>query len=181
LYYRHQKPLKLPFFFPLHDSQFLTPKFITVAIAAFGQFLFFVGLCIGQSALPFANFNPYGVHWFLLFFLILWTLASAGAIKTQAVEEYRLLLVALTSIAISYLPSFIQASLAATIVGTRATGIGNGLMVSGLILIILCMFGFLFMVATNDNSVFNTIPGIPGTNKNKTTEPVIYELPATQA
>jgi hypothetical protein len=162
----------------LSKMVFTTPKFITVAIAAFGLFLYFIGLCVAQSAIPFNNFNGYGVYWYFLFFLIAWVIGSIISIMNQGIEEYRLLLVAWTAIAISYMPSAIQGTLAVTAVGNGGTFVsGNGLMVAGLIIIVLCLFVFLAMVSTKDTSIFNTVPGIPGTNKKaKTTEPVIAQV-----
>jgi hypothetical protein len=153
----------------------LTPKLITLAAGLFGVFLYFIGLCVSQSAVG----AGLGFEWYLLFFLIAWACGSGYAIISGAEEEYRLLIVALTVIGISYTAGPTSAWLVAgnaRIGGTLSAG--AGLMSAGLIIIMLSLYVFLLLVATKDNSIFNSFK--LGTKKAaRTTEPeAIVQVPA---
>jgi hypothetical protein len=152
----------------------LTPKLISLAVGLFGVFLFFIGLCVSQSAVG----TGLGFEWFLLFFLIAWGCGSGYAIITGAEEEYRLLIVSLTVIGIAYTPGSTSAWLTAgnaRLGGTLSAG--AGLMSAGLIIIMLSLYVFLLLVATKDNSIFNSFKF--NAKAARTTQPeTIVQVPA---
>ena len=129
-----------------------TPKSITTAIAVFGIFLYFIGLCVAQSQVN----GGFGYEWYLFFFLLTWGVLAWFSVFCGALEENRLLLVAWTSIGIAYLPGSIAEYLSGSRFG-NTFGAGAGIMCAGLIITILAFFVLLVLVAAKGNSVFTSI------------------------
>lgn len=103
---------------------------ISSAISLFGLFLNLIGLCICQGQVgALVGSNPLGIYWFYIVFYVLTILTIVGSYATESTSQYKLVLMSLLSICISYAPSNIDFFVYA--------GKSGGLAVAGLIFFIL--------------------------------------------
>jgi hypothetical protein len=126
-----------------------------------------LGICIGQSAQRFADFNTYGLQWYFLFFYLFWIVLMIGSQLTGTVKSHKYLLLAWTTLALAFMPIDIERSLFTTT--ARVSSAGNGLKVAGLIMMIFPLFGALLLLGVDETSPIRTLdiplPSFPSKKK----------------
>lgn len=114
---------------------------LLLLVASLGVFFDFVGVCMEQSGLnSVANNvntgpNKLGADWYFLFFYVFWLVSMVLVTGSGSLRTYRFFLLALTAVALSYIPGDTHFALQNTNSSVSSVASGGGLKAAGLIIL----------------------------------------------
>lgn len=138
-----------------------SPKLsVAILFSYVGLFFNFLGICIAQGDIANRNVgstNIYGLLWYYVFFYTFWIAAVTYCFVSNTIQANRLIIVALTTITLSFVPSDIESSLVRTgILFSTGTSSGNSLKVAGLVILFFPALAVLFYIGSEPDSLLNT-------------------------
>ena len=112
-------------------------------LSVIGLFFNFIGLCVEQAGRNSENIsgsfpaNPIGLSWYLLIFYLVWASVVFVAAGFDVMKTYRFSLLALTAVALSYVPNDTHSALMGTLGFSNNSSVsaGSGLRAAGLIIL----------------------------------------------
>ena len=165
--------------------------FLCAGVSLFGAVLNFISVCVLQSTIPSGlAFNPYGMQWFTMIYYFLVPVAVGLAVYYDKVQQYRIALVGLVSVSLSYIPSNMHqaviwsnakenqlSSLLGSINSSATSNMNKeaaagGLALTGLFFYIVPMFCLLAFIGSDQDSALNKL-GSTNTLKETNKEPVV--------